>query len=61
MVRAVKLSAVALLIAASFPGAAGLAFAQPYYLPDAASSRVVTVRPIGNAKAAATPKPRSPS
>jgi plastocyanin len=52
MARAVKLSAVALLIAASFPGAADLAFAQPYYLPNAAGSRVVTVKPIGNAKSA---------
>ncbi len=51
MAGAVRRSAAALLIAVSFLAAAGLAFAQPYYLPDAAGSRVVTVRPIGNAEA----------
>ncbi len=51
MSSAVRKSAVALLMAASF-FAAGVAFAQPYYLPDAAGSRIVTVTPIGNAKAA---------
>ena len=54
MARAVKLSAAALLIAALFPGAASRAFAQPYYLPGAANSRVVTVTAIGNAEAAIT-------
>ena len=47
-------ASAALLIAASFLAAAGLASAQPYYLPDAAGSRVVTVRPSGNAAAAIT-------
>jgi len=54
MARAVKLSAVALLITASSLSAAAPAFAQPYYLPDAAASRVVTVRAKGNAEAAIT-------
>jgi len=55
MVSAVGKSAAALLIAASFLGPVGSASAQqPYYLPKAANSRIVTVTRTGNAEAAIT-------
>ncbi len=54
MASAVRRSAAALAIATSLLGAARAVSAQPYYLPNAANSRIVTVTRTGNAGAAFT-------